>query len=64
MRPTDNQNITINGDKNIVILFESTSLVDVIKLVVIASILLVIFHCCPELLADVVRWIISATIGS
>ena len=64
MKSADNQNITIVGDNNIVITRGSISLIDVIKIVAIASILLVVFHCCPELLADVVRWIISAAIGS
>lgn len=65
MKSADKQNITIIGDNNnIVIKRGSIPLIDAIRIVAIVSILLVVFHCCPELLADVIHWIISAVIGS
>lgn len=59
--------IIINGDNNTVNIGETKSrrpvvLAIIICLVVVAS-ALIVSHCCPELLAAFVRWIISTVIG-
>lgn len=55
--------IIVNGDNNKVSFVEKTSLPRAIVIlaisIVIAVAILAISLCCPELLADIVRWIIN-----
>lgn len=59
--------VIIIGDNNTVNIGETKSrrpvvLAIIICLVIVAS-ALIVSHCCPELLAAFVRWIISTVIG-
>ena len=65
---TDSVNITINGNNNKVIFPGGKGLspkVIVVALIsiAIAIIVLAVSLCCPELLADFIRWIISSTVS-
>lgn len=68
MKKTDNPVIIINGDNNKVTLGEIKSHLPAaiaIALGIFAgAAVLAVSLCCPELLADFVRWIISVAIGS
>ncbi|MBQ7254640.1 MAG: hypothetical protein IJS31_00095 [Oscillospiraceae bacterium] len=68
VKKADNPVIIINGDNNKVTLGESKSHLPAaiaIALGVFAgAAVLAVSHCCPELLADFVRWIISVAINS
>lgn len=68
MKKTDNRVIIINGDNNKLNLGESKSRLPaaiVIALgVFIGAAVLAVSLCCPELLADFVRWIVSVAVGS
>ena len=67
MKKADNRVIIINGDNNKLNLGESKSRLPaaiVIALGVFAgAAVLAVSLCCPELLADFVRWIISIVVG-
>ena len=67
MKKADNRVIIINGDNNKLNLGESKSRLPAaiaIALGVFAgAAVLAVSHCCPELLADFVRWIIGTAIG-
>ncbi len=66
MKKTDKVIIVINGDNNKISLGESKlNLTNAITLVfasLIVIAILVVSYCCPEKLADLVRWIISIAI--
>lgn len=66
MKKTDKVIIVINGDNNKISLGESKfNLTNAITLVFASFIviaILVVSYCCPEKLADLVRWIISIAI--
>lgn len=68
MKKTDNPVIIINGDNNKVIFGESKShlpaAIAIALGAVVGAVVLAVSHCCPELLADFVRWIISIAINS
>ena len=68
MKKADNRVIIINGDNNKLNLGESKSCLPAeiaIALGVFAgAVVLAVSHCCPELLADFVRFIISVAVGS
>ena len=68
VKKADNPVIIINGDNNKVTLGESKSHLPAaiaIALGVFAgAAVLAVSHCCPELLADFVRWIVSVAINS
>jgi hypothetical protein len=68
VKKADNRVIIINGDNNKLNLGESKSRLPaaiVIALGVFAgAAVLAVSHCCPELLADFVRFIISVAVGS
>lgn len=68
MKKADNRVIIINGDNNKLNLGESSSRLPAaiaIALGVFAgAAVLAVSHCCPELLADFVRFIISVAVGS
>ena len=67
MKKTGNHVIIINGDNNKVNLGESKSHLPaaiVIALSVVAgATVLAVSRCCPELLDDLVRWMIGQAIG-
>ena len=67
MKKADNRVVIINGDNNKVNLGESKSHLPAaiaIALGVFAgAAVLAVSHCCPELLADFVRWMIGMAIG-
>ena len=67
MRKTDNHVVIINGDNNKVTIGESKSHLPAaiaIALGVFAgAAVLAVSLCCPELLADFVRWMIGMAIG-
>ena len=58
--------IHIHGDNNKVILGEARSslFAIVIRLILITVAVLIVSHCCPDLLASFVRWIIGTIINS
>ena len=68
VKKADNPVIIINGDNNKVTLGESKSHLPAaiaIALGVFAgAAVLAVSHCCPELLADFVRWIVSVAVNS
>lgn len=68
MKKADNPAIIIYGDNNKISLGESKSHLPaaiVIALGVFAgAAVLAVSHCCPELLADFVRWIVSVAVNS
>ena len=68
MKKTDNHVVIINGDNNKVTFGESKSHLPAaiaIALGVFAgAAVLAVSLCCPELLADFVRWMIGMAIGS
>ena len=72
MKRTDNPVVIINGDNNDVdvkvFVTETPSKIPVAVVIAIAAVVvasvLAVSHCCPELLAVFVRWIISIAIGS
>lgn len=68
MKKADDRVIIINGDNNKVTLGESKSHLPAaiaIALGVFAgAVVLAVSHCCPELLADFVRWLVCIAIGS
>ena len=68
VKKADNRVIIINGDNNKITLDESKSRLSaatVIALGVFAgAAVLAVSLCCPELLADFVRWIVSVAVGS
>lgn len=67
VKKADNPVIIINGDNNKVTLGESKSHLPAaiaIALGVFAgAAVLAVSHCCPELLADFVRWIVSVAVN-
>ena len=67
MKKADNQVIVIFGNNNKVSIGGGCphfSLIAFIALVIIAVVVvLTIWLCCPDLLADFVRWLISNVIG-
>ena len=67
MKKADNPVIIINGDNNKVNYGESKShlpaAIAIALGVVAGAAVLAVSHCCPELLTDFVRWIISLAIG-
>lgn len=68
MKKADNRVIIINGDNNKITFDETKSRLSaatVIALGVFAgATVLAVSLCCPELLADFVRWIVSVAVGS
>lgn len=68
MKKADKPNVVINiyGDNNKVTLGGSRSHLPaiVISLVLIAIAVLIVSRCCPDLLADFVRWIVGKAINS
>lgn len=54
--------ITINGSNNKVIYVEGKHSLQLAIVILIAVVILTISHSCPELLADLVRWLISTAI--
>lgn len=66
MKKADKQSvvININGDNNRVSFDRKRSRLPVIAITVMAVAVLATLLCCPDLLADVVRWIISTVINS
>ena len=60
--------IIINGENNKVYVGETRShrsaIVIAVVLIAVAVAVLTVSHCCPELLAEFVRWIIGITIGN
>ena len=71
MKKADKQSVVIilNGDNNKVSLNETHShssaiATRLIIVILIAVAVLTVFLCCPELLADFVRWIISTVVNS
>ena len=68
VKKADNPVIIINGDNNKVTLGESKSHLPAaiaIALGVFAgAAVLAVSYCCPELLADFVRWIVSVAVNS
>ena len=67
MKKADNRVIIINGDNNKLNFGERKSRLPAaiaIALGIFAgAAVLAVSHCCPELLADFVRWIIGTTTG-
>lgn len=67
MKKTDNIIVVINGDNNKVSIGENNSnltnaiTISIALCMVIA--VLVVSYCCPEKLADLVRWIIGIAVG-
>lgn len=68
MKKADKPVIIINGDNNKIVIGENKSHLSnvvVLSLIVFATAtVLAVSHCCPELLADFVRSIISIVLGS
>lgn len=66
MKKTDKPEVVIiKGDKNKVSFGEGKSFLSLaIVVLAIAMVVLAISLCCPELLADFVRWMISIAINS
>ena len=68
MKKADRPVIIVYGDNNKVNVNESKShfsVAVVIALsVVVAVAVLAVSYCCPEMLADFVRWIVSVAVGS
>ena len=68
VKKADNPVIIINGDNNKVTLGESKShlpaAIATALGVFAGAAVLAVSHCCPELLADFVRWIVSVAVNS
>ena len=68
MKKTDIPSITIIGDNNKVKISTASSSVTIAKMIIVSSIivgaLLTVAHCCPDLVAEFVRWIISSVISN
>ena len=65
MKKTDKQNvIIINGDNNNISLGGARSHLPAIVIILVAVAVLAVSLCCPELLADFVRWIIGKELNS
>ena len=65
MKKTDSPYvITIKGDNNKIFLGGKSILPITIVVLIIAMVVLAISLCCPELLADCVRWVISIALNS
>ena len=68
MKKADRPVIIVNGDNNKVYINESKShfpVAVVIALsVVVSTAVLAVSYCCPEMLADFVRWILSIAVSS
>lgn len=68
MNKADKPNVVVNiyGDNNKVTLGGSRSHLPatVICLVALTIAVLIVSHCCPDLLADFVRWIIGKAVNS
>jgi hypothetical protein len=66
VKKADNPVVIVNGNNNDVEL----KVIDIeippktLAIVIVAVAILAVSLCCPELLADFVRWIISGAIGS
>ena len=64
MKKADKPVIIINGDNNKISLGEKGShlsaAIAIALGVVVGAAILAVSHCCPELLADFVRWLIGA----
>lgn len=68
MKKADNRIIIIYGDNNKITLGENksrpTAAIVIALGVFTGAAVLAVSHCCPELLADFVRFIISVAVGS
>ena len=66
MKKADKPSVVINiyGDNNKVSYGGKRSHLPVIAIIVVAMAVLAISLCCPDLLADFVRWIIGKAINS
>lgn len=72
VKNTDKPVVIVNGNNNDVkvkvIVTEAPSKTPAAIVIAIAAIVVVavlaVSHCCPELLADFVRWIVSVAVGS
>lgn len=71
MKKADNPVVIINGNNNSVEVkvnvtdtsSKKTAAIIIALCAIIAASILAVSQCCPELLADFVRWIISIAIG-
>ncbi|OQA48655.1 MAG: hypothetical protein BWY46_01259 [Firmicutes bacterium ADurb.Bin300] len=65
MKNADKPNVVIiNGNNNKVSFGGKVFLPAAVVILAIAIVVLAVSHCCPELLAELVRWLISTAINS